>query len=307
MTHRTIRLGSRGSKLALVQAHWTIDRLTELGVPVELQIIRTTGDRFAEQAVDTFTTRGVFVAEIEQALLRGTIDLAVHSMKDLPGETVSGLTIAAVPPREDPRDVLIGRVAPTLDALPTGARLGTSSLRRRAQLLAVRPDLAPAEMRGNVDTRLRKLDEGQYDAICLAAAGLHRLGLRDRITEYFPLSLVLPAAGQGALALQTRADDAELIAALAPLHDDITGRATHAERAVLAALGGGCAIPLGVLGTIEGAEISLTAALCSPEGEVIREQLRGAGAPEDLGLAMAQRLWARGSHLFPGQTAPMLR
>ncbi|HOS44660.1 MAG TPA: hydroxymethylbilane synthase, partial [Armatimonadota bacterium] len=253
MTH-PIRLGSRGSTLALTQSNGVADALARRGHPCAIIIIRTTGDRLAEQPIEALPGKGVFVNEIEQALRDRAVDLAVHSMKDLPGDMPAGLTIAAAPPREDTRDVLVGPLQSpvTLASLPAGARLGTSSLRRKAQILALRPDLTVLDMRGNVDTRLRKLDDGHYDAIVLAAAGLHRLGLAARIHEYLPSPAVLPAAGQGALALQTRADDAALIAALAPLNDDATMRAARAERTVLAELGGGCAIPLGVLATVEG-------------------------------------------------------
>ncbi|OPZ84560.1 MAG: Porphobilinogen deaminase [bacterium ADurb.Bin429] len=240
--------------------------------------------------------------EIEQALLDREVDLAVHSMKDLPGEMPDGLIIAAVPPREDTRDVLVGPLNQpvTLAALPTGARLGTSSLRRKAQILALRPDLTVLDMRGNVDTRLRKLDDGQYDAVVLAAAGLHRLGLAARIHEYLPSPAVLPAAGQGALAIQTRTDDTKLITALAPLNDDDTMRATRAERTVLAELGGGCSIPLGVLATVDGSRLILRAALCNPTSdEIMREELAGDGTPEGLGREVAARLRSRAAHFLP--------
>lgn len=299
MTDRPIRLGTRGSKLALTQSQWVAGQISRLGHTVDLQIIKTTGDRLAELPVDRFTSKGVFVAELEQALLRGDIDLAVHSMKDIPGEMADGLTIAVVPPREDPRDVLVGRTASTLAALPHGAWVGTSSLRRRVQLHHMRPDLELIDMRGNVDTRLRKLDEGQYDAICLAAAGLHRLGLNERITEYFNPEQMLSAAGQGALALQTRTDDAEVIAAIMPLHDAATGLAARTERTVLAALGGGCSVPFGVLATVVDDRISLTAVLFSPSGdEFLREHLTGADTPEEMGEEIVRRLRANGAHLL---------
>jgi hydroxymethylbilane synthase len=300
-----IRLGTRGSKLATTQSGGIAGQLTTLGCKVEIVVIKTTGDRFPDRPVDQFTGKGVFVAEIEQALLRGEVDLAVHSLKDLPGEMTAGLALAATPVREDPRDALIGRAAPTLAELPSGARVGTSSLRRRAQLLALRSDLEMQEMRGNVDTRLRKLDEGQYDAICLAAAGLRRLGLAERITEYFDTRGVLPAAGQGSLALQTREDDAETRAAVAPLHDKATGLAVRAERAVLAALGGGCQLPLGVFATVGDGRITIRAVLCSLDGAtLIRAEGEGA-TPEAVGLQVARELWARGKHLYPGHEVPL--
>ena len=293
-----IRLGTRGSALALVQSNWTAEQLRRLGAEVELITIRTTGDRIADRAFTPGDGKGVFVAEIERALLDGSIDLAVHSLKDLPAEMPPELQLAAVPAREDPRDVLVGDTAPTLNTLAPGAVVGTSSLRRRAQLLAVRPDLQVAEMRGNVDTRLRKLDEGQYDAICLAAAGLRRLGWAARITEFFSPLLMVPSVGQGALALQTRRDDARLLDLLSTLHDEPTSQAIRAERAVLAALGGGCTVPLGVLATVREHEIHLISALCSPDGaHIAREELTGCGVPEDLGNQLAHRLLARAKAL----------
>ncbi|HEY3376619.1 MAG TPA: hydroxymethylbilane synthase [Armatimonadota bacterium] len=290
----TLRLGTRGSALALAQAQWVADRLHAGGWDVSLDIIRTTGDRISERAFSPGDGKGVFVAEIERALLAGQIDLAVHSMKDLPGEMPPELCLAAVPAREDPRDVLVSRDGATLADLPPGAVIGTSSLRRRAQLLAARPELTISDMRGNIDTRLRKLEDGHYDAICLAAAGLHRLQLASRISEYLPVELMVPAVGQGALALQTRTDDTRLRAALAALNDAATEPAVTAERTVLAALGGGCSIPLGVLATVGPQGLTLRAALCSPDGrQTLRDTLHGTGEPEALGQALAERLRTR--------------
>ena len=290
---RSIRLGTRGSALALAQSRWVAGQLSAQGCAVQLEIIHTTGDRIHDRAFNPQDGRGVFVAEIERALTEGAIDLAVHSMKDLPGEMPAALRLAAVPLREDPRDVLVGGSARTLAALRPGAVVGTSSLRRRAQLLAARPDIQVADMRGNVDTRLRKLDEGHYDAICLAAAGLHRLGLAARVTEYFDAARVLSAVGQGALALQTRADEHRFDAALAPLHHEPTCQAVRAERRVLAALGGGCAVPLGVLGTVDGEHITVTAVLCSLDGKkIVRETLTEVAVPEEIGAELARRLLA---------------
>lgn len=301
MTERTIRLGTRGSALALTQSRGIAAQLTAAGWTVEVTIIQTTGDRIADRAFVPADGKGVFVAEIERALLDNTIDLAVHSMKDLPGEMAPGLTLAAVSVREDARDVLVGRTAPTLAQLPAGAVVGTSSLRRRAQLQALRPDITLADMRGNVDTRLRKLDEGRYDAICLAAAGLHRLGLARRITEYFPVDMMVPSVGQGALALQSRAGDEMVISACAPLHDAGTARAVNAERTVLAALGGGCAVPLGVLGTVHGDQLTLIAVLGSPDGaRIVRHTLTGTEDPTTLGLAMAAVLTPTPINTSPG-------
>lgn len=283
-------LGTRGSALALVQAHWMVDRIERLGWEVTLRVIRTAGDRIADRAFIPADGRGVFVADIEQALLEGAIDVALHSLKDLPADMHPGLAIAAVPVRADPRDVLVGRVAPTLATLPPGAILGTSSLRRRAQLTAMRPDLAIVDMRGNVDSRLRKLDAGDYDAICLAAAGLLRLNLAARITEY--LDLVLPAPGQGALALQARADDYPLLDELSILIHDETDRAVRAERAVLAAIGGGCRVPLGALATIDDDMLTLVAVLGADDGSLLREEITATGDPEAIGRCLAERLLA---------------
>jgi hydroxymethylbilane synthase len=288
---RTIRLGTRGSALALVQSRWVASELEKQGYEVDIQIIRTTGDRVTDIPLGSINGKGVFVSEIEQALTEGSIDLAVHSMKDLPPDLAVGLKLAAVPKREDPRDVIVGRTAGTLSALQSGAIVGTSSPRRRAQLMASRSDIVVTDLRGNLDTRLRKLDEGQYDAICLAAAGLHRLDLVHRITEHLDAAIMLPAAGQGALALETRADDEHAIAAVSGLHDEATSRAVDAERETLAELGWGCSVPLGLLAVLDNEELSLDAALCKLDGSVVvRENVRGSGSPADLGREMGRRL-----------------
>lgn len=218
------------------------------------------------------------------------IDLAVHSMKDLPGEMPDGLTLAAIPRREDARDVLIGRTAPTLASLPARAIIGTSSLRRRIQLQALRPDLQIHDLRGNIDTRLAKLQQGQYDAICLAAAGLHRLNLADNITEYFAPNVLLSAVGQGALAVQTRTNDL-LIRSLACLHNAHTALAVSAERAVLAGIGGGCAVPLGAWASWHGNQFLLTASLWAPDGSShVTITAPFTDDAEAVGYAVAQQL-----------------
>jgi hydroxymethylbilane synthase len=301
----TLRLGTRGSALALAQSRMIAAQLESMGWAVQLQVIKTTGDRITEMPLSRIGVKGLFVSELEQALLDGSIDLAVHSMKDLPGEMPPELCLAAVPPREDPRDVLVGRTAPTLAGLRPGALLGTSSLRRRAQLLAARGDLGVADLRGNLDTRLRKLDEGQYDAICLAAAGLHRLGLRDRITAYIDTDAMVPAPGQGALALQTRADDLRVREAVGALNDPATARATHAERTVLAALGGGCSVPLGALAVpLDGDVLTLTAVLAAPEGAPLWRVAVSGDNPEMLGRDAARALWDAGASGIEGLHAP---
>jgi hydroxymethylbilane synthase len=254
---RTLRIGTRGSELALVQARWVAARLGELGVPTELAIIRTEGD---DRPVDTAWGEGAFVARIVGALLDRRVDLAVHSAKDVPTTEPDRLAIAAYPRREDPRDALVCRVrGTTLGTLPRGARVGTDSPRRVAFLRAVRPDLRLHPLHGNVDTRLAKLDRGDSDALVLAVAGLTRLGRQDRIDEVLASSLVPSAPGQGALAIQTRSDDAEAVAAVGQLDDPATRAAVAAERALLAGTGGGCRSPIGAIGTVEAGELTLLA------------------------------------------------
>jgi len=246
-----LRIGSRGSQLALWQANHIAALLRAQGHTVDITIIKTTGDRlqavtFAQVAVESGTTKGMFTKEIEEALAAGTIDLAVHSLKDLPTELPEGFALAATPPRVDPRDVLVSAKYRHLAELPQGAKVGTSSQRRRAQLKALRPDIEAVEFRGNVDTRLRKLGEGQVAAILLAAAGLDRLEKTEWIRERLNPEEFCPAAGQGSLGIETRLGDEATIAALAFLDDASTRYAVTAERAALAALGGGCEVPIGV-------------------------------------------------------------
>jgi hydroxymethylbilane synthase len=296
---RTLRLGTRGSQLARWQSEWVAGELRRLGHTVELIEIATHGDVDRARPVEEIGTRGVFTKAIQQALLAREVDLAVHSLKDLPTEPVQGLTLAAVPPRESAADVIVCStdnpvhpiyeenrsdriVHPTeiLDVLPQGARVGTGSLRRQAQLLHWRPDLRISEVRGNVDTRLRKLNEGQFDAIVLAEAGLRRLGLAGRISEVLPFEIMLPAVGQGALGIECRADDDKTLAALAALDDAETRAAVTAERALLAHLRGGCMAPVGALGLVEAGRLTLQAVVLSPDG---RQRLTAGGdaAPED--------------------------
>lgn len=255
---RTFRIGTRGSALALVQANWVADRLAEHGVSTEITIIRTEGD---DRPVDTAWGEGAFVGRIVAALLDGSVDLAVHSAKDVPTDEHPLLVVAAYPPREDPRDALVCRQrGTTLATLSIGARVGTDSPRRVAFLRALRPDLEMHPLHGNVDTRLAKLDRGDSDALVLAVAGLTRLGRADRIDEILPLGLVANAPGQGSLALQVRADDAEAIEAVGLLDDPATRIAVEAERALLNATGGGCRSPIGVTGTVHGDTLELVAA-----------------------------------------------
>jgi len=266
-------LGHRGSQLALWQSRWVRDRLAEKGHDSRIEIIHTTGDKIVDVALSKVGTKGLFTKEIEEALLAGTIDLAVHSLKDMPTDLPHGLTLAATPIREDPRDALIGY---GLTELPPGAKVGTSSLRRAAQLRAMRQDLNLQDIRGNVDTRLRKLDEGQYDAIVLAAAGLLRLGWADRITEYLDPGVMCPAPGQGALAIETRDDGGPGQLAARSLNDIGTHTCVVAERGVLAALGGGCQVPIGAHGRVESGTLILQALIISPDGTcIIRRETSG--------------------------------
>jgi hydroxymethylbilane synthase len=287
-----LTIGSRGSQLALWQAHWIQARLMELGHECRIEIIKTTGDKITDVALSQVGSKGLFTKEIEEALLAGSIDLAVHSLKDMPTDLPTGLTLAAIPQREDPRDALIGRA---LANLTSGARVGTGSLRRAAQLRALRPDLQIEDIRGNVDTRLRKLDEGRYDAIVLASAGLRRLGWEDRITELFEPAIMCPAVGQGALAVETREQGVAFEIATR-LEDTDTRSAVTAERAVLAALGGGCQAPMGAHAIVEKSAIRLHALLVSPDGsKVIRRHLDGpAGDALALGRNLGAQLLAGG-------------
>ncbi len=288
-----LTIGSRGSQLALWQAHWIQARLESMGEQCKLEIIHTTGDKITDVALSKVGTKGLFTKEIEEALLAGTIDLAVHSLKDMPTELPAGLTLAAIPEREDPRDALIGR---KLADLAKGARVGTSSLRRAAQLRALRPDLEIENIRGNLDTRLRKLDEGRYDTIVLASAGLRRLGWDNRITELLDPDVMCPAVGQGALAVETRADGGSAFQISKRLEDAETRIAVTAERAVLASLGGGCQVPIGAHATVEGSRLHLRAIVVSPDGsQAIRKQ--STGSVEDaaaLGRAVGAELLAEG-------------
>jgi hydroxymethylbilane synthase len=286
-------IGSRGSKLALWQANHIKDRLAELGYECRIEVITTTGDRFQHGPLKEVGNKGLFTKEIEEALLEGRIDVAVHSLKDMPTALPAGLQITATPKREDPRDALIGS---RLADLKHGAKVGTGSLRRIAQLYAYRADLVPEPMRGNVDTRLRKLDEGQYDAIILAAAGLNRLGWRDRIAELLAVDIMCPAVGQGSLAIETRSDAGPAVEACARLNDLVTNAAITAERAVLAQLGGGCQVPVGAYATIDG-QLHLRAVVSTPDGKrLVRDEIKG--LPDDaamLGTEVGKRLLRAGA------------
>ncbi|MBK8481402.1 MAG: hydroxymethylbilane synthase [Proteobacteria bacterium] len=291
-------IGTRGSALALWQARHIADRLRALrpGLEVRLQVIKTQGDKLLDVPLAQVGGKGLFVKELEDALLRREVDLAVHSIKDVPATLPAGLELTAIPTREDPRDAIVSRHG-GLAALPEGARVGTASLRRRCQLLAARPDLTIALLRGNVDTRLRRLDEGAFDAIVLAAAGLKRLGFGARIAECLDPPW-LPAIGQGALGIETRCDDAATVALLRPLHDEATACCVRAERALLARLGGGCQVPIGGHATRVGAhELRLAALVGHPTGQpIFRAERSGpVAAGEALGEALAEDLLAAGA------------
>ena len=304
---KPLRIGTRGSALALWQANHVAAALKRLhGMETELVWIRTTGDRFEsaspasrndEQIGSEAVTKGMFIKELEEALLAGTVDLAVHSMKDVPTETPPGLVLAAMTRREDPRDCLISRHGGTLKTLPDGARIGTSSLRRQAQLRHHRPDADVVDLRGNVDTRLKKLDRGEFDSIVLAMAGLSRLGLADRVTQVLDEDVMLPAVGQGALGIETRADDPLTLQFVSALGDDETRACITAERALLEALQGGCQVPLGALGSLRGGELHLEAAVFSAAGsEYIRCSENGpAEQARPIGLRLAAALIESGA------------
>ncbi|MGD1071921.1 MAG: hydroxymethylbilane synthase [Bryobacteraceae bacterium] len=288
-----LAIGSRGSQLALWQAHYIKDRLEARGVECRIEVIHTKGDKITDVPLNKVGGKGLFTKEIEEALLDKRIDLAVHSMKDLPTELPPGLTIAAIPQRADPLDAIVGG---KLRDLKFGAKVGTSSLRRIAQLRRVRPDLNLQPIRGNLDTRINKVEKGDYDAIVLAAAGLRRLGWGDIISEVFRADIVCPAVGQGALAVETLEDSAGY-EACAPLDDPWTRLPVSAERAMLAELGGGCQVPIGAYGTLENTEMFLTGAVFAPDGSaMIRYTATGeCSRPSELGRNVAQVLLNRGA------------
>ncbi len=264
---------------------------------IAVRQIRTLGDLDQRTSLTRFRDAGLFVKEIEEALIAGTIDMAVHSMKDLPTNMHEELTIGAVPPREDARDALVSRSGLALAKLKDGAVVGTSSARRQAQVLRLRPSLQVKPLRGNVDTRLRKLDEGQYDAIVLAMAGLVRMGHSDRATQVFDVETMVPAAGQGALAVQLRRDDSRIEEIVAPLNHAPSETAVKAERAFLARLGGGCQIPTGAYGTVQDSTLTIAGCVCHPRGEpYIEDRLAGnVSEAEQLGVRLAERLLAQGA------------
>jgi hydroxymethylbilane synthase len=298
---RKLRVGMRGSALSRWQADWVLAGLRAHwpGLAAEVRVFTTSGDRQLDTPLPEIGGKGVFTEELEQALLAGEIDVAVHSLKDLPVAVTPGLGLGAICEREDARDVLISLAGNALAALPAGARVGTSSLRRSVQLLRARADLTIVSLRGNVDTRLRKARQGDYDAIVLAAAGVHRLGLKAAITEYLSFDVMLPAPGQGALAIQCRADDAVTRARLNALDHAPTRAAVEAERAFLSGLGGGCAAPVAAYATVnaEGG-LALTGLAASADGRAAL-RLSGEGTdPLALGARLAQQALLQGAGAF---------
>jgi hydroxymethylbilane synthase len=309
---RQLRLGTRGSTLALTQSRTVKARLEKTAeVEVELQIITTKGDRYQDRPLPEIGGKGLFTAELDRALLDGEIDFAVHSLKDLPTAQVEGLEVACIPEREDPRDVLIGPLGRpvTLNTLPAGATLGTSSLRRRALALAFRPDLRVESIRGNLDTRIRKVDEGVCDALIVAGAGVRRLGMEDRIGEYMERTAWLPAPAQGALGIVARSDDSEVRSVLETIDDPQATRAARAERALLARLEGGCQVPIAALGLPFDGGLRLWGLVASVDGSrVVRDDRTGSAEdPRALGRAVAEELLARGADEILSQVEDMAR
>jgi hydroxymethylbilane synthase len=290
-----LRIGSRGSQLALWQANHISDLLREQGHEVELEIIKTTGDKITDVALAQVGTKGMFTKEIEDALADGRVDLAVHSLKDLPTELPPGFELVAITTRVNPRDVFLSVKYDSVKELPRNATVGTSSLRRQAQLKVARPDLVIHALRGNVDTRVRKLEEGGYDAIILAAAGLTRLGKTQLVKEVLSEDFMCPAAGQGALGIEIRAGDTTMRGHLAFLDDAAARAATTCERALLNKLGGGCQVPIGAFAEVRDSGLHLTAIVAQPDGSVILREQQTGSDPIALGELVGETLLQRGA------------
>jgi len=289
-----LRIGSRGSQLALWQANHIAALLRGRGHQVELEIIRTTGDKITDVALAKVGTKGMFTKEIEEALAEGRVDLAVHSLKDLPTELAPEFEIAAITTRENPRDVLLSVNYSGLDDLPRAAKVGTSSLRRQAQLKVKRPDLEIFPLRGNVDTRVRKLEADEYDAIILAAAGLNRLGKTQLVKQVLPAEMMCPAAGQGALGIEIRSGDKATRDMLSFLDDQAARMATTCERALLNKLGGGCQVPIGAFAEMAGGKLTLTAICASPDGTKLIREVQSGSDPVELGERTGALILGRG-------------
>ena len=299
---RKLTVGTRGSRLALRQTELLVAalRARHRALEIDVREIRTEGDRRTGESLLAIGGQGVFVKEIEAALLRREIDFAVHSLKDVPADLAGGCLIAAIPQRADPRDSLVTRDGARLAGLPSGARIGTGSARRAVQLRALRSDIEPVDIRGNVETRIRKVDEGQFDGAVLAVAGLERLGLRAHASQIFEPAELLPAVGQGALAVEARADDAEVLEVLAAIDDRDARLSVEAERAFLRRLGGGCRLPFGALAEIDGETLRIRGFISDATGErAFRDELRGAANDaQTLGTQLAERLLEDGAIEF---------
>ncbi|MCJ7490747.1 MAG: hydroxymethylbilane synthase [Dehalococcoidia bacterium] len=306
-TGRTLIVGTRGSRLARRQTESVVALLKEHcpDCRLEVRAVRTTGD-LRPEPLSEISGEGVFTKELETALLAGEIDIAVHSLKDLPTDIAHGLAVAAVTRREDPRDALVSRDRTPLAKLPRGARIGTGSVRRAAQLRLLRPDVKPVPIRGNVDTRLAKVESGEFDAVIVAAAALSRLGWLDKAAEVISLEAMLPAPGQGALAVETRADDAEVLRIVATIDDRDSRLATAAERAFLRRLGGGCRIPVAALATVEGSQLHLDGLVVDPQGiRAFRGGVSGdLDEAESLGERLAASLLSEGASEILEEMAP---
>ena len=293
----TWKVGTRRSMLALTQTKWVVEQLKKRMPEAEFELreIVTKGDRILDVTLSKVGGKGLFVKEIEQSLLDGETDFAVHSLKDMPAELPDGLVIGAIPKRVDPRDVLLSKEDRQLDELPQGALVGTSSLRRAAQLLAYRPDLRIESVRGNIDTRIRKLTEGNFDAIVLAAAGLERVEWQGEVSQYLPVEISLPAVGQGALAIECRADDEATLALLRLLDDEPTRLAVSAERTFLHKLQGGCQVPIAAYATVDAGVITLTGLVGSPDGTKICKSTAVGSDPRELGQRVAEAVLGQGA------------
>ena len=290
-----LRIGSRGSQLALWQANHVAEMLRGRGHEVSIEVIRTTGDKITEVSLSKVGTKGMFTKEIEDALVEKRIDLAVHSLKDLPTELSNEFSVGAILPREDARDAFVSVHHASVRELPRNGRVGTSSLRREAQLRAMRPDLQVLPLRGNVDTRLRKLESGDFDGIILASAGLKRLGMEKLVRERLEVDQMCPAAGQGALAVEVRSGDTSTTEAISFMNDAVSRATTSCERALLNGLGGGCQVPIGAHATLLDNELVLAAVVASPDGTLVLRE-RGSGKePEELGAAVAKLLLSAGA------------
>ena len=292
------KIGTRGSKLALTQTNFVAEKIRKI-IPetdIEICVIKTSGDIMQDVSLLTIGGQGVFVKELEDALLSKKIDLAVHSMKDIPGETPDDLMFAAILPREDMRDVLVSRDNIKMESMPKGAKIGTGSQRRGAQIKAILPDVNIVPLRGNIETRLKKIETENLTGVILAAAGMKRMGLAEKITQFLPVEMMLPAVGQGALGLQIRKTDVELAKACAALNDVTTAAEVTVERSFLRALGGGCRLPIAALGKLEGQRLSLEGMIAAPDGStMIREKISGSREDaEELGEKLANIVLEKG-------------